>query len=105
MNERSLFLAALDIRDPIERAAYLEQACAGDPARRRAVEDLLAAHERSGTFMSGPAAGTTTGGDELREALGCRVGPYKLLQQIGEGGMGAVYMAEQDEPVRRMVAL
>src|SRR5262245_12620264 len=104
MSERSVFLAAMEFGDPAERAAYLDRACAGDPAARRGVEELLAAHGRSGSFMPAPAGGATApyaGG----EGPGDRVGPYKLLQQIGEGGMGAVYMAEQERPVRRMVAL
>jgi WD40 repeat protein/serine/threonine protein kinase len=105
MNERSLFLAALEIPDPAARAAYLDQACAGDPSVRRGVEDLLAAHGRSGSFMPGPAGEPATGADLSGEGPGSRVGPYKLLQQIGEGGMGVVYMAEQEQPVRRKVAL
>jgi serine/threonine protein kinase/tetratricopeptide (TPR) repeat protein len=105
MNERSIFLAALDLPDPAERAAYLDRACRGDPGVRRGVEELLAAHGRSGTFMPAPAGGAATGDFVPAEGPGSRVGPYKLLQQIGEGGMGAVYMAEQEQPVRRMVAL
>ncbi len=105
MNERSIFLAALEIPDPAERAAYLEVACAGDPAVWRGVEDLLAAHARPGSFMPAPVGGQATRAHVPGEGPGSRVGPYKLLQQIGEGGMGIVYMAEQEEPVRRKVAL
>src|SRR5690606_18260978 len=105
MNERSIFLAALEIPDPAERAAYLDRTCAGDPAVRRGVEDLLAAHGRPGSFMSAPPFVPMTGEYTPGQEPGSRVGPYKLLQQIGEGGMGVVYLAEQQEPVRRRVAL
>ena len=106
MSERSIFLAALDIPDPAERAAYLDRACQTDPAVRRGVEDLLAAHARSGTFMPEPSADPEATRTHVpREGPGARVGPYKLLEVIGEGGMGTVWMAEQAEPVRRTVAL
>jgi serine/threonine protein kinase/tetratricopeptide (TPR) repeat protein len=105
VTERSIFLAALEIDDPRERAAYLDTACNGNADLRRGVEALLAADGRSGSFMSGPAAGEPTAVHTPAEGPGSRVGPYKLLQQIGEGGMGVVYMAEQAEPVRRTVAL
>src|SRR5262245_50562506 len=104
MNERSIFLEALDIPDAARRAAFLDEACAGDAAVRRGVEELLAAHERSGSFMPEPAS-PTTDDDPPGERPGDRVGPYKLLQRIGEGGMGVVFMAEQEQPVRRTVAL
>jgi serine/threonine protein kinase len=106
MNDRSLFLAALDIEDPAARLAYLEKACAGDAALRQRVDALLAASNRSGSFMNGPVLGDITSDYEpMTEGPGTRVGQYKLLQQIGEGGMGTVFMAEQEEPVRRKVAL
>jgi serine/threonine protein kinase/Tfp pilus assembly protein PilF len=103
-----------------ERAAFLEQACGGDPALRQRVETLLAANDRAGAFLQEPAAQTRVsptstsnaqpGASALPgftpiEQAGCRIGRYKLLQQIGEGGCGVVYMAEQEEPVRRRVAL
>lgn len=105
MNERSIFLAALEIADQAGRTAYLDKACGSDEAVRRSVEELLAAHGKPGTFMPGPAAGQATGEWPAAEAPGTRVGPYKLLQLVGEGGMGAVYMAEQEEPIRRLVAV
>ena len=105
MNERSIFLAALEIPDPAERAAYLDRACAGDPAVRRGVEGLLAAHARSGSFMPAPAGGQTTGDEAPGEGPGAFVGPYKLLEKIGEGGMGEVWVADQQVPIRRRVAL
>jgi serine/threonine protein kinase/tetratricopeptide (TPR) repeat protein len=107
MTERSIFLAVLEI-DPAERGAYLDHACAGDPALRAQVEQLLAAHEASGTFMGQPASerlAATTDYTTSTEGPGMLVGPYKLLEQIGEGGFGVVFMAEQQQPVRRKVAL
>ncbi len=95
-----------------QRAAYLDQACAGDAVLRQRVEDLLQAGEKAGAFLENPAAAGPPGpGGTIRvtvfpaEKLGDRVGRYKILQQIGEGGCGVVYMAEQEEPVRRRVAL
>src|SRR5438876_1747256 len=100
-----------------ERAAYLDEACAGDGELRQRVEDLLRASEEAGAFLRDPAQGArrpadaVTSPETLRKAeapgekAGDRIGRYKLLQQIGEGGCGVVYMAEQEEPVRRRVAL
>jgi eukaryotic-like serine/threonine-protein kinase len=103
-----------------ERAAYLAEACAGDAALRRGVEAFLVAYEEAGAFLEDPAPGAQrpVGAANLRGAVptasqavgprekaGDRIGRYKLLEQIGEGGCGVVYMAEQAEPVRRRVAL
>jgi serine/threonine protein kinase len=109
-SEQSLFLAALELPTPGERAAYLRGACGDDPARRAAVEALLAAHERSENVLDAPPApaaapGLTSAYQSITEVVGTLVGPYKLLQQIGEGGFGVVFMAEQEQPVRRKVAL
>jgi serine/threonine protein kinase/tetratricopeptide (TPR) repeat protein len=99
------------------RAAYLDGACAGDPALRQHVEGLLQAGEAAGGFLQEPAPGaqrpaegagsvnSRPGVAAPTEKVGDRIGRYKLLQQIGEGGCGVVYMAEQEEPVRRRVAL
>jgi eukaryotic-like serine/threonine-protein kinase len=107
MSERSIFIAALEKDNATERAAYLEQACAGDLLMRARIERLLKAHEPADSFLErGPAdLDATDNYEPIAECPGAVVGPYKLLQQIGEGGMGAVYMAEQTEPVRRRVAL
>ena len=96
MSERSLFLEALGITAPAERAAFLDRACAGDADLRRGVEGLLAANDRPGTFMRPPAGGDATAEHRPSEGPGSRVGPYKLLQELGEGGFGVVFMAEQD---------
>ncbi|MBI1913560.1 MAG: tetratricopeptide repeat protein [Planctomycetes bacterium] len=105
--ERSIFEAAIDKGSPQERAAYLDQACGSNAALRREVEALLAAHDRLGRFP--PAAGApspvATVAEPLTERPGTVIGPYKLLEQIGEGGMGLVFVAEQQQPIRRKVAL
>jgi len=89
-----------------ERAAYLDEACAGDAALRQRVEELLQAGDEAGEFLESPAAAPPSGTPRLpSNRPGDRIGRYKLLQQIGEGGCGVVYMAEQEEPVRRRVAL
>src|SRR6266849_6422215 len=91
-----------------ERSAYLERACGADEQLRRRVERLLKAHDQAGDFLERPAPGVAPeAGAEasVGEKPGDRIGRYKLLQQIGEGGWGVVYMAEQEEPVRRRVAL
>ncbi len=90
-----------------ERAAFLERVCGGNQTLRAQVEELLRAHEEAGDFLKQAAAESPGLGNlgKVGEKLGDRVGRYKLLQQIGEGGWGVVFMAEQEQPVRRMVAL
>jgi serine/threonine protein kinase len=126
MDERSIFMAALERESAPERSAYLDEACAGDTALRQRVEALLASHEQAGSFLRKPVperlaekvaaqeqmeetSGETPAGQEghgpLSEGQGSRIGLYKLLQEIGEGGMGTVFLGEQSEPVRRLVAL
>jgi eukaryotic-like serine/threonine-protein kinase len=104
----SIFTAAADLASPEERAAYLEQACAGNAALRAQLEALLRAHARTGHLLDQPLPGVA----KLATAFECGArsgaviaGRYKLLEAIGEGGMGAVWVAEQLEPVRRKVAL
>ncbi len=104
MSEREIFTAALARDDPNERAAFLDQACAGGGPTRLRVESLLAEYQRLDTFMDLPFQEVMLVQPPL-ERLGSQVGPYKLLEQIGEGGMGSVFMAEQIEPVQRTVAL
>ncbi len=116
---REVFAAALQVTGATERAAFLDQACAGDTELRTEVESLLLEEAELGAFLETPAlvgwgaeereaAGLLSGDevpglDEVR--LGDRIGRYRLIEKIGEGGAGAVYMAEQEEPVRRHVAL
>jgi serine/threonine protein kinase len=106
MNEASIFAAALEKTSAEERAAYLDKTCAGDEKLRRRVEILLRAHAEPDDILDPPPAKLgTVNYVPLAESPGMVIGPYKLLQQIGEGGFGVVYMAEQTHPVRRMVAL
>src|ERR1700678_2943321 len=91
-----------------ERAVFLQQAYAGDEELRQRVAALLAAHDRVGDFLEDPLQKPPVQKNQeapVGEQPGDRIGRYKLLQQIGEGGWGGVYMAEQEEPVRRRVAL
>ncbi|APW64287.1 serine/threonine-protein kinase [Paludisphaera borealis] len=106
-NADELFFAALEIDDPEARESFLVASCGPDAGLRDRVERLLAANSRVGHFLEPRAAVATIAdsGAPLVEGPGTVIGPYKLLEAIGEGGMGVVYMAEQVEPVRRKVAL
>ncbi len=122
--EAAVCFVAANVRDPALRAQFLEQACAGDAHLRASVEELLLAQADAERFFAeGRAAVNSpaldaqaaasiqeaTGGVHLDalsdERIGSRIGRYTLLQKIGEGGCGTVYLAEQAEPVRRQVAL
>src|SRR5437660_8331029 len=94
------------MRSADERQQYLDGACAGDAALRAEVESLLEASVRAGSFLESPAAAPLgTVDPPVSERPGTVIGPYKLLQQLGEGGMGTVFLAEQTRPVQRKVAL
>src|SRR5437016_4640673 len=113
MSERDIFIAALQREDPAQRRAYLDGACARQPDLRRQVEQLLRLHEGAGSFLEKPAAEPPATGAfqdaaqqaSSSEAPGAVIGPYKLIEPIGEGGMGTVWLAQQTEPVRRLVAV
>src|SRR6266481_3196948 len=102
-----IFAEALQL--PVsERSAFLERACGGDAKLRHKVEGLLRTHDQAGDFLERPPVEMAIGsrlGAFAGEKPGDRIGRYKLLQQIGEGGCGVVYLAEQEEPIRRRVAL
>src|SRR6266436_1081479 len=103
----AVFTEALRL-PPEERDRYLDKACKADAEIRRRVEALIQAYEQAGDFLGRPAAdrpAKPAQASAVGEKPGDRIGHYKLLQQIGEGGCGVVYMAEQEEPVRRRVAL
>ncbi len=103
--EESIFAQALEIGPAAERAAFLDRACGDNPSLRAGVEALLHAHERSGDLLDLPEKLAATLDEPLTERPGTVIGPYKLMEQIGEGGMGLVFVAEQQQPVRRKVAL
>ncbi len=114
-HEQNLFEAALHLKSQAEREAFLQVACATDPGLRRRIDQLLAAATEADAFFSGDPL-KQAGLDEkatipipispaATEQPGMLIGRYKLLQQIGEGGCGVVYMAEQEEPLCRKIAL
>src|SRR5262245_22547770 len=127
-NARDIFLDALE-RAPVDRAVYLDEACGGAAALRQRVEALLRANDDPGAFLSEVKPGASDAGREPPAAPGATVdsapgqpetqdhgdptarvgavlaGRYKLVEAIGEGGMGSVFMAQQTEPVKRAVAV
>jgi WD40 repeat protein/serine/threonine protein kinase len=111
MRERDLFIELLQKTDPADRIAYLDAACAGDDILRGRVLELLAQHEKNESFLLDAPAPlphvlpNATIDLPITEAAGSTIAGYKLVEQIGEGGMGAVWMAQQTEPVKRLVAV
>ncbi len=116
-SEKTIFLHALDQQSPADRQAYLNAACGRDTSLRAAVDALLAAHQRSANPLDQPvveiAAALIDSKDStlglesatLSQHIGMAIGPYRLMEQIGEGGFGLVFVAQQQQPVRRKVAL
>ncbi len=106
-NIESILASAVEISESDARQRYVEQCCGDDPALKERVQELIENHFRAGSFLESPAAAFAATIDLpiSPETPGTVIGAYKLLQQIGEGGMGAVYMAEQTQPVQRKVAL
>jgi tetratricopeptide (TPR) repeat protein len=105
-NERSIFIAALQRENAADRAAFLDEACGSNADLRREVEGLLREFERLGSFLESPTPRPdATAPEPIGAVPGTVIGPYQLLEQIGEGGMGLVFVAEQLQPVRRQVAL
>jgi serine/threonine protein kinase len=115
--EDAVFYTALNVADLVQRKLFLDQSCAGNPGLRAVVEEMLSAQNdadhffvkgRAALFLTAdelPAAESSEEKIILDEQIGTHIGRYKLLQKIGEGGCGVVYMAEQEKPVRRRVAL
>ena len=97
MNAEEIFHEAL-ARPPAERPAFLATACAGDEPLKRRVEVLLNAHENPASFLAErPPMAAATVDERITERPGAVIGPYKLLEQIGEGGFGVVFMAQQEQ--------
>jgi eukaryotic-like serine/threonine-protein kinase len=100
----TIFGEALECASADDLVAYLDRACGGDVALRARVEALVRAHQRAGAgdFLQGPTAQTDR---DPTDTPGAILGSYKVVEQIGEGGFGVVFLAEQQRPVRRLVAL
>jgi tetratricopeptide (TPR) repeat protein len=103
--EESIFAQAQEIESAAERAAFLDRTCGDNRHLRAEVEALLRAAELSGDLLDLPEHSPATADLPGAEGAGTVIGPYKLLEQIGEGGMGTVWMAEQTEPIQRRVAV
>src|SRR5262245_13626363 len=106
MTAKEIFTAAIEL-PPEQRAAFVAQQCGEDAALRASVESLLASHESASHFFSAPTVdpSTATVVQGTTPPPPQRIGPYKIVQTLGEGGFGTVYMAEQEQPVRRQVAV
>ena len=118
--EEALFHEAVQLADPAQRKLFLDRACAGDPALRAGVEELLAAHALEEQFFGGEGSALSWSGGHLRssapsnedssgklpaeEQPGTKIGCYKLLQKIGEGGCGVVYMVTWPSRKNRFAA-
>jgi serine/threonine protein kinase/WD40 repeat protein len=107
MNLREIFASALQIENQTERSVFLDQACSDNPQLRQQVDDLLANHAQLGSFLepNKRTAESETQPHEEAEPVNTMIGPYRLLEEIGTGGMGVVYSAQQSSPVERRVAL
>src|SRR5262245_9474546 len=101
----TIFCSAIEIESPDERRVLVEQACGADVDLRHQVDRLLRAHFHGRSILDAPVQPDATLDESLRETAGTVIGPYKLLEQIGEGGMGTVWLAEQQEPIQRRVAV
>ena len=102
----AIFNEAIELESDEQRLKYIDEACGGDPMLKERVEALLRADAEAGNFLGGQNAGTGASSDQTAlDSVGALIGPYQVREQIGEGGMGVVYVAEQTAPVRRQVAV
>ena len=104
LHERDIFCQALEIDDSQQRSAYVDETCQGNAALRQRVYELLNAHSEDSSLLQERNLGLAQSDGHRLPEIGSRIGRYKLLEQIGEGGCGVVYMADQLEPIRRKVA-
>ena len=105
-NKDEIFNTAAELPDDEQRQAYLAEVCEGDADLRREIEELLEQDRAAGSFLESPPTGLdVTVSSPILAKPGTQIGPYQLLERIGHGGMGVVYLAEQTQPVRRRVAL
>ena len=105
IDEKAIFNVARRFGSREVQADYLAQVCKADPEARRRIIELLRVHEQDRRFLESPAIAVSEAVDPSLERPGGQIGPYKLIEKFGEGGMGVVYVAEQLEPVKRRVAL
>ena len=108
MKEQEIFTGALELNEPTARDAYVKGACGHNVELYQRINQLLKEHEAKDSLLSQPPIEnlvTLSDQNAPTEEFGSMIGPYKLLQKIGEGGMGVVYMAEQEKPMHRKVAL
>src|SRR5262245_47152143 len=105
LKAKEIYLNAAEKSSSADRQAFLSMACGDDAALRREVEELLGHHEELGSFLHVPVSAPPTLRVPSSEEAGTVIGAYKLIERIGEGGMGAVWMAQQTEPIKRVVAL
>jgi serine/threonine protein kinase/Tfp pilus assembly protein PilF len=106
LEEKDIFNGARQIAAPEERLVYLQEACGNNPAAMRRILELLQVYDQEKSFLeASPLAVAATTDEPIAERPGTIIGPYKLMEEIGEGGFGLVFVAEQQLPVRRKVAL
>ncbi|MCH9013177.1 MAG: serine/threonine protein kinase, partial [Proteobacteria bacterium] len=104
LDEKEIFKVACCIESPDARSSYIDHVCGDDPELYGRVATLLRMQDEEPAFLESPIA-TTVEMSPITEAPGSEIGPYKLREQIGEGGFGVVFVAQQNKPIRRKVAL